>query len=202
VPEPLSDDTRELLDALNRWEVEYLVIGAHAVGVYAEPRGTQDLDIWVNPTRRNAKRALGALREFGAPLFGATEKSLINKEDFLIIGVSPNRIDVLKSIPGLEFRAAWRKRRTLDVGGTTAHFPSPEDVLTAKLAAGRPQDLLDVAKLRKALEVERRRSEVGGSSIDETTPDPGRSPRRRDRRGSRRGQEKDRGPGTGPNSGP
>jgi hypothetical protein len=193
---------RELLDALNRWEVEYLVIGAHAVGVHAEPRGTKDLDIWVNPTRRNAKRALGALKEFGAPLFGATEKTLTNKQDFLIIGVSPNRIDVLKSIPGLGFRAAWRKRRTLDVGGTMAHFPSPEDVLTAKLAAGRPQDLLDAAKLRKALEVERRRSDVGESRIGETTPDPGQSPRRRDRRGKGRDQDKDHGPGTEPGSGP
>jgi hypothetical protein len=193
---------RELLDALNRWEVEYLVIGAHAVGVYAEPRGTKDLDVWVNPTRRNAKRILGALRDFGAPLFGATEKTLTNKQDFLVIGVSPNRIDVLKSIPGLEFRAAWRKRRTLDVGGTKAHFPSPEDVLTAKLAAGRPQDLLDAAKIRKALEVERRRSEGSESSIGETRPDPGRSPRRRDQRGKRRDQDKDRGPGTKPSSGP
>lgn len=125
MPEPLSDDMRELLDALNRWEVEYLVIGAHAVGVYTEPRGTRDLDIWVNPTRRNAKRALGALREFGAPLFGGTEKTLTNKRDFLVIGVSPNRIDVLKSIPGLEFKAAWREE-TPDFGCRRYDGPLPE----------------------------------------------------------------------------
>ena len=54
--EQLSNDMRELLDVLNRWQAQYLVIGAHAVGVYAEPRGTKDLDIWVNPTKENAKR--------------------------------------------------------------------------------------------------------------------------------------------------
>jgi hypothetical protein len=73
----------ELLEALNRRQAQYLVIGAHAVGVYAEPRATKDLDIWVNPTKANARRVLAALKDFGAPLFGTTEKTLTRKEYFL-----------------------------------------------------------------------------------------------------------------------
>jgi hypothetical protein len=103
---------RDLLEALNRWQAQYLVIGAHAVGVYAEPRGTKDLDIWVNPTKENAKRVYAALTEFGAPPRGSTEKTLTNKQEFLVIGVAPNRIDILKSIPGPGFRACWKNRRT------------------------------------------------------------------------------------------
>jgi hypothetical protein len=155
MPERLSSDMRDLIDALNRSQAQYLVIGAHAVGVYAEPRSTKDLDIWVNPTKVNAKRVYAALKEFGAPLFGTTAKSLTDKQNFLVIGVAPNRIDVLKSIPGLGFRACWKNRRTFDIGGTTANFLNLEDLLTAKLAAGRPQDLVDAAKLKKALELER-----------------------------------------------
>src|SRR5262249_12297863 len=62
VPEQLSNDMRELLEALNRWQAQYLIIGAHAVGAYTEPRGTKDLDIWVNPTKGNAKRVHAALK--------------------------------------------------------------------------------------------------------------------------------------------
>jgi hypothetical protein len=80
VAEHLSKDMRELLDALNRSHAQYLVIGAHGVGIYTEPRGTKDLDIWINPTRANAKRVYAALREFGSPLHGTTEKTLTNKK--------------------------------------------------------------------------------------------------------------------------
>jgi len=36
--------------------------------------------------------------------------------------------------------------------GTTANFLSREDLITAKLAAGRPQDLAGVDAIRKAIE--------------------------------------------------
>jgi len=47
MPEKLSRDMKELLETFNASQVQYLVIGAHALGVYAEPRATKDLDIWV-----------------------------------------------------------------------------------------------------------------------------------------------------------
>jgi hypothetical protein len=150
---------KELIGVLNRWRAQYLVVGAHALAVYTEPRGTKDLDIWVNPTPANAKRVLGALKEYGAPLCETTEQFFTERDTFLVIGVSPNRIDVLKSIPGVEFLACRRARKTLDVGGTTAHFPSLEHLLAAKVAAGRPQDLVDATRLKKALELEQRRSQ-------------------------------------------
>jgi hypothetical protein len=180
----------ELLEALNRRKAQYLVIGAHAVGIYAEPRGTKDLDIWVNPTKTNAKRVYAALKEFGAPLFVTTEETLINKEDFLIIGVAPNRIDILKSIPGLEFRACWKDRRTIEIGDTTVYVLSLDDLLTAKRAAGRPQDLVDAAKLEKALELEREQQQTSQPDSRAARPKAGRARRRRDGHGRRRNEDK------------
>ena len=191
MPEQLSNDMMELLEALNRCKAQYLVIGAHAVGIYTEPRGTKDLDIWVNPTKTNAKRVYAALKEFGDRLFGTTVETLINKQDFLIIGVAPNRIDILKSIPGLEFRACWRDRRALDIGDTTVYFLSLEDLLAAKRAAGRPQDLVDAAKLEKALELEREQQQGAQPDLQAARPRSGRaraasrSPRPQARQGQR-----------------
>jgi hypothetical protein len=156
VAEQLSKDMKKLLEVLNRWRAQYLVIGAHALGVYTEPRGTKDLDIWVNPAPENAKLVVSALKEYGAPLFDTTEQFFSEPETFLTVGVAPNRIDVRKSVPGVEFDACWKTKRTLDVGGAKANFPSPQHLLAAKLAAGRPQDLIDAAKLREAIELELR----------------------------------------------
>jgi len=61
---------------LQRENVEYLVVGAHAVIYYSEPRYTKDLDIWINPSHENALKAMAALTKFGAPLSGVTEKIL------------------------------------------------------------------------------------------------------------------------------
>jgi hypothetical protein len=156
VADALSRDLKDLLEILNKWGVEYLVVGGHALSVYTEPRATKDLDVWVNPTPENAKLAFAALKEYGAPLFGTSEEFFTERDTFLTIGVAPNRIDVLKSIDGVEFPECWATRKTFRIGDVEANFPSLEKLLAAKLAAGRPQDLVDASKLMKAIELERR----------------------------------------------
>ena len=37
---------KELLQLLNEFEVEYLIVGGFAVMKYSEPRYTKDLDVW------------------------------------------------------------------------------------------------------------------------------------------------------------
>jgi len=103
------------------------------------------------------------LKEFAAPLSGVTEGFFTERETFLVVGVAPNRFDILKSIPGVEFDACWAHRRVFDVGGVTANFPCLEDLLAAKVAAGRPQDLVDANKLKTALRLERKETEELGA---------------------------------------
>lgn len=49
------------LRAFNEAGVRYLVVGAHAFIEHAEPRLTKDLEVWVEPTARNAARVWDAL---------------------------------------------------------------------------------------------------------------------------------------------
>ena len=44
----LARDFKEFLKLLNSNNVEYLLIGGYAVGIYGHIRATNDLDIWVN----------------------------------------------------------------------------------------------------------------------------------------------------------
>ena len=149
---PYSQDMLDLLAKFNHWQVQYLIVGGRAVNAYTEARGTKDLDIWTNPTPENAKLVYAALKEFGAPLFGATEETFARKGEFLFIGVPPNRIDVLKDIPGVEFESCWDNRQVFDLGnGLKANYLSLPDLLAAKLAAGRHIDLADADNLKIAL---------------------------------------------------
>jgi hypothetical protein len=47
-------DFKELLSVLNVHWVEYLVVGAYAVSIHAQPRATKDLDILVKTDAENA----------------------------------------------------------------------------------------------------------------------------------------------------
>jgi len=63
-----SPDYKELLQLLNEFEVEYLIVGGFAAMKYGEPRYTKDLDLWVHRTGSNSLRLIEALKKFGAPL--------------------------------------------------------------------------------------------------------------------------------------
>ena len=82
------------------------------------------------------------------------------------MGVPPIAIDILPEIPGVAFSAAWKNRVTLvidDASGLAAHFISRDDLIAAKLAAGRPRDLADVEEMRKATaKVPGRKKQVRG----------------------------------------
>ena len=55
----VNPDFKDLFKAFNDCHVEYLVIGAHAVMFYAQPRFTKDLDVWVNPDDEQTPSACG-----------------------------------------------------------------------------------------------------------------------------------------------
>ena len=145
-------DFEEFIGALNAREVRYLLIGAHAVAFHARPRATKDLDVYVDPTRANAKRLKAALGDFfgGSPP-GYADSDLLDPDSVIQLGVAPVRIDILSHIDGLEsFSMAWRRRVEGRFGSVDAHYLALDDLIAAKTAAGRPQDLSDLVTLRRA----------------------------------------------------
>jgi hypothetical protein len=83
------------------------------------------------------------LKQFGAPLVGLTETDFAEEGYFYQMGVPPVRVDILMGIPGLQFDEAWSRRVEVDFDGLTIYFVSRQDLITSKLASGRPQDLVD-----------------------------------------------------------
>ena len=143
----MERDFVEMLSALNVAGAEYLVVGAHALAAHGVPRATGDLDIWVRATPDNARRVLGALREFGAPLFDLSVDDLSQPETVFQIGVVPVRIDLLTSISGVGFEEAWAGRLPGTIEGVAFGVIGREDLLRNKRATGRPKDLLDAETL-------------------------------------------------------
>jgi len=155
-------DFKELLSALNAYRAKYLVVGAYAVSIHAQPRATKDLDILVKADAANAEAIFAALAQFGAPLEELTPADFAAPGPFFRLGREPVGIDILTTIPGVEFDAAWQRRveHVVDSeSGLKASFISRDDLIAAKLASGRTQDLADVEAIRRAVESGRSRRE-------------------------------------------
>jgi hypothetical protein len=145
----VNADFSELLQIFNANDVKYLVIGGYAVVQYAEPRFTKDLDVVIGTDNVNAEAVYAALREFGAPLAGLTPKDFSEDGFFFQMGVPPVRVDVMMGIPGVRFEECWDRRVEVDFDDLKVLFISKQDLIAAKRAAGRPQDLVDADLLSR-----------------------------------------------------
>ncbi len=139
-------DYAELLHELNAEGVDYLVVGAHAVGYHGYIRSSDDFDVWIRRSAENAAKVYRALARFGAPM------NMVRVEDFLSddlifqIGTKPFRIDIITSVSGLDFDEAWGRRESSTYLGEPNFVPGLQDLLANKTSAGREKDLLDVKK--------------------------------------------------------
>jgi hypothetical protein len=145
-----NPDFKELLNIMEKYKVRYLVVGGYAVMKYTEPRFTKDLDLWISTDSENSEAVFKALTEFGAPLKGLTQKDFSEKGYFYQMGNPPFRLDIMMSIPGVEFEDAWKHRTKAQIEGLIVPFISKKDLLKAKEASGRAQDLIDAENLKKS----------------------------------------------------
>ncbi len=145
----MNSDFKDLLRIFAEEGVEYLVVGAYAVIQYTQPRYTKDLDLWVKPSRENAKRIARAFNRFGLPLVEVTEQDFAEDGLQYAIGMPPSQIDFLTSLPGADFPSAWEARVEGMSDGLLIPFLGIPHLIAAKTLAGRPQDLADLDELRR-----------------------------------------------------
>ena len=145
----IEKDFKEFIELLNKNSVRYLIVGGYAFAFHAEPRFTKDIDFFVEGSEANAERLLNALAGFGFKNIGLEKDDFIKSENIIQLGVPPVRIDLLTSVTGLDFAAAWENRVTGSYGDIPAFFVSKADLIRNKMAVGRKQDLSDIDRLQK-----------------------------------------------------
>jgi hypothetical protein len=144
----LQKDLKELVELFLSRKVEFVVVGGHAVAFHGYPRLTDDLDLWILPSRDNAERILGALMELGFVHSEIDSATLQHPDRVIQLGRAPNRIDLLTRISGVSAEDVWRSRIEGDLGGLKVPFIGREALIQNKRATGRPQDLADLDYLK------------------------------------------------------
>jgi predicted nucleotidyltransferase len=145
----MEQNLKELLFALNRHRVKYVIIGGYAVFVHAQPRMTKDLDVFIESSPANALAIYKALAEFGAPLAEFTVEDFQTPTVCARFGNPPYCFDILQQIAGIDFATVYKNSEELLIDGDLpARYISAADLITNKLASGRLQDLADVEAIR------------------------------------------------------
>lgn len=152
-----------MLAVLARYDVGFVIIGGFALSAHGVIRGTKDIDIVPDPKATNLRRLAAALQDLEAEVmlaedFDPAELGLEPDETGLarggnwVLRTRLGRLDVMQDVAGLttyeNLRAASVVR---DVEGAGAfRFAGLDDLIALKVAAGRPQDELDITSLERA----------------------------------------------------
>jgi hypothetical protein len=145
-----NQDFQDFIDALNKAQVEYILVGGYAVILHGYSRTTGDMNIWVKKTSANYNKIKKAFQLFGAPLF-SEQDFLGNNFDVWGIGREPNRIEILSELKGVLFDEAYPACKIFMQNLVEVRYIHFNHLIKAKEAAGRFKDKNDIEQLRKKM---------------------------------------------------
>ncbi len=145
----ICPEFKKLLESFNSNKVEYLVVGGHALHHHDCMPASADMDLYVRPTKANARRIMAALTAFGFGDIGLKQEDFEKPGQVIQLGYPPVRIDLVTSIAGVSWKEAAAGKSPGEYGGEPVPFIGRADLIANKRAAGRPQDIVDAKRLEE-----------------------------------------------------
>ena len=161
----MKKEVQQIVSALNRANVRYVVAGGLAVIAYGYLRLTMDVDLVVDLERENLLRALNALERVGykprlpvtkeAFADARTRENWVSDKNMMVFPLwKPSDtngivIDIFVKCP-FNFVDEYAKAKWMEIdGGPQVPFVGLDCLLKMKAAAARPKDLIDIEYLKK-----------------------------------------------------
>ncbi len=154
-------DVEGLLTALDEADVHFVVIGGFAVGAHGYPRATKDLDIVPDPDPDNLERLAAVVAGLDAEVLGMDEfaEEEVVQPDLaglrmggnFVLATSRGRLDIMQLVgPDFEFADLDSAAVEDEVFGHRVRFCGFDHLVAMKEAAGRPEDEVDLLRLRES----------------------------------------------------
>ncbi len=134
---------------------DYAIGGAIALGYWAEPRGTIDVDFTLFIPPDKPGECVWLLQELGCELNTSDALRSLNEHGFCRVSYAGLRVDVF--LPTVPFYEDARKRRQLvDLGGQEILIWDAETLVVFKMMFFRRKDIVDVEQVLR----------IQGASLD------------------------------------
>ncbi len=148
MPNLFNLDFVDFLELLDKYQVEYLLVGGYAVILHGYNRTTGDMDLWVKKSSQNYIKLKNVYSDFDVPIFSEND---FNSEKFDVwsIGKEPIKIEILTDVIGLVFDESFKNCNWFELEKFKVPFIDFEDLIKTKMASGRYKDLADIEQLEK-----------------------------------------------------
>ena len=160
--DPAGFDPRAILEALDRHDVRYVLIGGLAATIHGSPHVTFDVDIAPERSEENLSALARALVELKARIRveGRPEgipfdpsREMLERTEILHLVTRHGALDLSFVPSGTRGYADLRRAaREVDIEGITVVVAALEDVIRSKEAAGREKDRAVLPTLRRLQE--------------------------------------------------
>nr|VTP01802.1 hypothetical protein BIN_B_04202 [Mycobacterium riyadhense] len=145
-------DPEQILVVLDRYAVQYVLVGGYAARLYGARRPTYDIDIAPSTAAENLQRLSAALTELAAKIrvadtedglpFACSAESLRGMQ-MLNLRTRSGDLDLAFAVAGFPegYESLIGRAAPHAIAGMTVQVAGLQDVIKSKAAAGRPKDL-------------------------------------------------------------
>ena len=151
---PWEENIDEFITIANKNNVRMLMVGGSAVNFHGYNRHSADVDFWIESTEENFKRLIATFNEMGYEIDDFPE-AVKNQEQNISIKFSPIDLNlelITNFSVNKSFEEAYNDSEKVVVNDKPFlrwNVLSYEDLITSKIKANRPKDLLDIQQLRE-----------------------------------------------------
>lgn len=152
MPHKWEENINQFIAIANKHKVRMLMVGGGAVNFHGYQRHSSDVDFWIETTELNFKKLVAVFNEMGYEIDDFPE-NVKNEEQNISIKFSPLDLDlelITKFSVNKTFDEAFESSEEVTVNNNSFlkwNVLSLEDLITSKIKANRPKDLLDIQQL-------------------------------------------------------
>lgn len=135
-------------------QVKMIMVGGGAVNFHGYQRHSADVDFWIDTTSENLKRLVAVFKEMNYDIEDFPEE-VKNQEQNISIKFSPADLNlelITRFSINKPFDRAFEDAEKVEINGENLlrwNVLGYEDLITSKIKAGRPKDLLDIQQLEQ-----------------------------------------------------
>ena len=149
-----EENINQFIFIANKHEVRMLMVGGGAVNFHGYQRHSADVDFWIETTDENFKKLVAVFNDMGYEIDDFPE-NVKKQEQNISVKFSPVDLDlelITKFSVNKTFAEAFKNSEEVEVNDNLFlkwNVLSLEDLITSKIKANRPKDLLDIQQLRE-----------------------------------------------------
>ena len=150
MPHKWEENINQFVAIANKHKVRMLMVGGGAVNFYGYQRHSSDVDFWIETTELNFKKLVAVFNEKGYQIEDFPENIKKEKQNISIKFSSLDLELITKFSVNKTFDEAFESSEEVTVNNNSFlkwNVLSLEDLITSKLKANRPKDLLDIQQL-------------------------------------------------------